>query len=48
MNYVHIEQPFDALHFDLFNNIYQKSNNEKITLPIGIDLNLLLDDKKLI
>ncbi len=45
MNYVHIEQPFDALHFDLFNNIYQKSNNEKITSPKDTDLTLFLDDK---
>ncbi len=29
MTNVHIEQPYDMLLADLFNNIYQKSNNEK-------------------
>ncbi len=37
-NDVHIEQPYNTLHVDLFNSIYQMSNNEKITLPKDIDL----------
>ncbi len=35
----------DKIHFDLFNNIYQKSNNEKMTSPKHTDLTLFLDDK---
>ncbi len=33
MNDVHNEHPYDMLHVDLFNSIYQKSNNEKMTSP---------------
>ncbi len=40
MNDVHIEQPSDMLHVDLFNSIYQKYNNEKDT-----HLTLFFDDK---
>ncbi len=32
MNDVHIGQTYDMLHVDFFNSIYQKSNNEKMTL----------------
>ncbi len=45
MNDVHIEQPYDMLHVYLFNSIYQKSNNEKMTSPKDTDLTLFLDDK---
>ncbi len=44
MNGVHIEQPYDTLHVDLFNNIYKKSNNKNIMLPKDTDLTLFLDD----
>ncbi len=42
---VHIEQSYDMLHVDLFNSIYQKSNNEKMTSPKDTDLTLFIDDK---
>ncbi len=45
MNDVHIGQPYDMLHVNLFNSIYQKSNNEKITWPKDTDLTVFLDDK---
>ncbi len=47
INYVHIGQPYDLLHVDLFNSIFQKSNNEKITLTKD-DLTLFIDNKSLI
>ncbi len=40
MNDVHIGQQYDMLHVDLFNSIYQKSNNEKIKSPKDIDLTI--------
>ncbi len=33
MNDIHIGQPYDTLNVDLFNSIYQESNNEKIMSP---------------
>ncbi len=45
MNGVHIEQPCDMLHVDLFSSIYQKSNSEKMMSPKDTDLTLFLDDK---
>ncbi len=42
MNDVHIEQSYDMLHVDLFNNIYQKSNNDKI----HTNLTPFLDDRQ--
>ncbi len=45
MNDVHIEQTYDRLHFDLFNSIYQMSNNEKMNSPKDTDGTLFLDDK---
>ncbi len=45
MTDVPIEQPYDMLHADLSNSIYQKSNNEKMTLPKDTDLGLFRDDK---
>ncbi len=45
MTDIHIEQSYDTLHVDLFNIIYQKSNNEKIMLPKDTDLTLFLNDK---
>ncbi len=48
MNDVTIGQAYDMLHVDLFNSIYQKSNNEKIMSPKDTDLTLFLDDKWLI
>lgn len=44
MNGVHNEQ-YDTLHAHFFNSIYQKLNNEKMTLPINIVLTLFHDDK---
>ncbi len=40
MNVVDIEQACDTLHIDLFNSISQKSNNEKMTLPIFENIQL--------
>ncbi len=42
---MHIDQPYDRLHADLLNSIYQKSNNEKMTSQKGTDLTLFIDDK---
>ncbi len=41
---IHIEQPYETLHVDFFNSIYEKSNNEKITSP-KTDLTVFFDDK---
>ncbi len=42
MTDIHIGQPYDMLHVDLFISIYQKSTNES---PKETDLALFLDDK---
>ncbi len=41
---LYIEHPYDMVHVDLFNSIYQMSNNDKMT-PKDTDLTLFLDDK---
>ncbi len=40
MTDIHIEQTHDMLHTDLFNSIYLKSNNEKMTSPKDTNLKL--------
>ncbi len=40
MNDVHIEQPYDTLHVDLFNNISKAKLRKN-----DVDLTLSLDDK---
>ncbi len=45
MTDIHIEQQYDTMHVDLFNNIYQKSHNEKMMLPKVTYLTLFFDDK---
>ncbi len=45
MTDTHIDQPYDMLYADLFNSIYQKSNNKIIMLPKNTDLSLFIDDK---
>ncbi len=45
MTDIHIEQSYDMLHVDLFNSIYQMSNNKKIMSPKDPDLTLFLDSK---
>ncbi len=45
MNDVQIGLPYDMLYADLFNSIYQKSNNEKMTSPKEVDFTRFFDDK---
>ncbi len=39
---VHIGQPCDALHVDLFSSIYHELNNEKMTSPKDTDFYFLI------